>query len=106
MSTDKPTEVSKIKLKHLNSIARPDDRRGFSPLEPTADMASPLALVIYMFFVLILMQRQRGSDIESNVCIFIETLHLYKWTSQMLDIDIEKSSPLKCHAEWASHLIE
>ena len=35
--------------KNSNSIARPYDQPAFSPLEPTADMVLPLALVIYIF---------------------------------------------------------
>ena len=35
--------------KTLNSIAHPYDQPAFSPLDPTVDMASPLALAICMF---------------------------------------------------------
>ena len=34
MLADKPTELSRIMLKILNSTARPDDQRAFSPLTP------------------------------------------------------------------------
>ena len=37
-----------------------------SQLDPNVDMASPLALAIYMFVGLILMHWQQGSDIESK----------------------------------------
>ena len=37
--------------KNLNSIARPYAHRAFSPLHPTADWLSHLALAIYMFVV-------------------------------------------------------
>ena len=51
MTTDKPTELSRIKLWNLNSTARPYDQRAFSPLDPTAVWHSHLALAIYMFVV-------------------------------------------------------
>ena len=35
--------------KNLNSIALPYDQRALNPLDPTADITSPLALAIYMF---------------------------------------------------------
>ena len=49
MPADKPTELSKIKLKNLSSTARPYDQRAFSPLDPTAVWHSHLAQAIYMF---------------------------------------------------------
>ena len=36
MPADKPTELLRIKLKNLNSTARPYDHRAFSPLDTTA----------------------------------------------------------------------
>ena len=36
MPADKPTELSRIKLKNLNSTARPYDQQAFSPTDPTA----------------------------------------------------------------------
>ena len=36
MFYDKPTELSRIKLKNLNSTARPYDQQAFSPPDPTA----------------------------------------------------------------------
>ena len=36
MPADKPTELSRIKLKNLNSITRPYDQQAFSPPDPTA----------------------------------------------------------------------
>ena len=51
MPADKPTELSRIKLKNLNSTARPYDQRAFSPLDPTVSWLSHLALAIYMFVV-------------------------------------------------------
>ena len=49
MPADKPTELSRIKLK--NSTARPYDQRVFSPLDPTAIWLPHLDLAIYMFVV-------------------------------------------------------
>ena len=48
---DKPIELSRIKLKNLNSIACPHDQRAFSPLNPTAGWLSQLALAKYIFVV-------------------------------------------------------
>ena len=45
------TELSRIKLKNLNSTVRPYDEWAFSRLNFTADWLSHLALVIYMFVV-------------------------------------------------------
>ena len=36
MPADNPTKLSRIKLKNLNSTARPYDQRAFSPLDPIA----------------------------------------------------------------------
>ena len=52
MPADKPTGLSRIKLKNLNSIAHPYDQRTFIPLDPTAGWLSHLALVICMFVVI------------------------------------------------------
>ena len=51
MPADKPTELSRIKLKNLNSTARPYDQQAFRPLDLTANWLSHLALAIYMFVV-------------------------------------------------------
>ena len=51
MPADKPTELSRIKLKNLNSTARPYDQQAFSPPDPTAIWHSHLALAIYIFVV-------------------------------------------------------
>ena len=48
MPADKPTGVSRIKLKS-NSTACPYDQRAFRPLDPTVSRLSHLALAIYMF---------------------------------------------------------
>ena len=64
MPTDKPTELSRIKLKNLNSTARPYDQRAFSPLDPTAVWHSHLALAIYMFVVVNFDALAQASDIR------------------------------------------
>ena len=51
MHTDKPTELSRIKLKNLSSTAHPYDQQAFSPPDPTAIWYSHLALAIYIFVV-------------------------------------------------------
>ena len=51
MLADKPTELSRIKLKNWNSTASPYDQRAFSPLDPTVSWLSHLALAIYIFIV-------------------------------------------------------
>ena len=51
MPADKPTELSRIKLKNLNSTVRPYDQQAFSPPDLTASWLSHLALSIYMFVV-------------------------------------------------------
>ena len=64
MPTDKPAELSRIKLWNLNSTARPYDQRAFSPLDPTAVWHSHLALVIYMFVVVNFDALAQTSDIQ------------------------------------------
>ena len=51
MSADKPTELSRIKLKNLNLTARPYDQQAFNPPDPTAIWQSHLAVAIYIFVV-------------------------------------------------------
>ena len=51
MPADKPTELSRIKLKNLNSTARPYDQQAFSLPDPTAIWHSHPALAIYIFVV-------------------------------------------------------
>ena len=48
---EKPSELSKVKLKKLNSTARPYDQSAFSPLNCTAGWLSHLTLAIYMLVV-------------------------------------------------------
>ena len=64
MPTDKPTELSRIKLYNLNSTARPYDQRAFSPLDPTAVWHSHLSLAIYMFVVANCDALTQASDIR------------------------------------------
>ena len=51
MPADKPTELSRIKLKNLNLTGRPYDQQAFSPPDPTAICHSHLALAICIFVV-------------------------------------------------------
>ena len=64
MLADKPTELSRIKLKNLNSTARPDDQPAFSPLDPTVSWLSHLALAIYIFVVVNVDALAQASDIQ------------------------------------------
>ena len=76
MLADKPTELSRIKLKtwtdwaiedqakNLNSTARPYDQRAFSPLDPTVSWLSHLALAIYIFVVVNFDALTQASDIQ------------------------------------------
>ena len=64
MPADKRTELSKIKLKNLNSTARPYDQQTFSPPDPTAIWHSHLALAIYMFVVVNFDALAQASDIR------------------------------------------
>ena len=64
MPTHKPTELSRIKLKNLNSTARPYDEWAFSPLDFTAVWLSHLALAIYMFVVVNFDALAQASDIR------------------------------------------
>ena len=59
-------ELSRIKLKNLNSTARPYDQQAFSPLNFTASWISHLALVIYMFVVFIYVLWYRQAILESK----------------------------------------
>ena len=51
MPVNKPTELSRIKLKNSNSIARPYDQLAFNPLDPTAGWLPHPVLEIYVFVV-------------------------------------------------------
>ena len=64
MLADKPTELSRIKLKNLNSTACPYVQRAFSPLDPTVSWLSHLALAIYIFVVVNFDALAQASDIQ------------------------------------------
>ena len=64
MLADKPTELSRIKLKNLNLTARPYDQRAFSPLDPTVSWLSHLALAIDIFVVVNFDALAQASDIQ------------------------------------------
>ena len=64
MPADKPTELSRIKLKNLKSTARTYDQWAFSPLDPTALWHSHLALAIYRFVVVNFDALTQASDIR------------------------------------------
>ena len=51
MPADKPTELSRIKLKNLNSTARPYDQQAFSPPDTSAIWHLHLVLKIYILCV-------------------------------------------------------
>ena len=61
---DKPTELSRIKLKNLKSTACPYDQQAFSPLDLPASWLSHLALAIYMFDVVNYDALAQASDIR------------------------------------------
>ena len=69
MPADKPTELSRIKLKNLNSTARPYDQQAFSPPDPTAIRHSHLALVIYIFVVVNFDALAQASDFRITTLI-------------------------------------
>ena len=73
MPTDKPAELSRIKLWNLNSTARPYDQRASSPLDLTAIWHSHLAQAIYMFVVFNFDDLAQASDIriESRQVVFL-----------------------------------
>ena len=62
MPVDKPTELSRIRLKNLNSTARPYDQQAFSPPDPSAIWHSYLALAIYIFVVVHVDALAQASD--------------------------------------------
>ena len=72
MHADKPTELLRIKLIHLNSTARPYGLRTFSPLDPTDGWHSHLALVIDIFVVVNFDALAQASDfrIERRQVVF------------------------------------
>ena len=64
MPADKPYELSKIKLKNLNSIARPCGQRAFRQLKPPASWLSHMALAMYMFVVVDFDALAQARDIQ------------------------------------------
>ena len=67
MPADKPTELSRIKLKKsLNSTALPHDQQAFSPADPIAIWHSHLALAIYIFVVANFDALAQASDFEQT----------------------------------------
>ena len=64
MLDDKPIELKRIKLKILNSTARPYDQRAFSPLDPTVSWLAHLSLAIYIFVVVNFDALAQASDIR------------------------------------------
>ena len=73
MPTDKPTELSRIKLKNLNLTARHYDQQAFSPPDTTAIWNSHLALAIYIFVVVNFDALAQASDfrIERRQVVFL-----------------------------------
>ena len=73
MPADNPTELSRIKLKNLNSTARPFDQQAFSLPDPTAIWHSHLALAIYIFVVVNFDALAQASDfrIERRQVVFL-----------------------------------
>ena len=73
MPADKPTELSRIKLKNLNSTARPYDQQAFNPPDPTAIWHSHQALVNYTFVVVNFDALAQASDfrIERRQVVFL-----------------------------------
>ena len=73
MPADKTTELSRIKLKNLNSTACPYDQQAFSPPDPTAIWHSHLAMVIYIFVAVNFDALAQASDflIERRQVVFI-----------------------------------
>ena len=73
MPADKQTELSRIKLKNLNSTARPYDQQAFSPPDPTAIWHSHLAVAIYIFVVVNFDALAQASDfrIERRQVFFL-----------------------------------
>ena len=64
MHADKPTELSRIKLKTWTRQPVPFDQQPFSPLDPTVSWLSHLALAIYIFVVVSFDGLAQASDIQ------------------------------------------
>ena len=83
MPADKPTELSRIKLKNLNSTAPPYDQQAFSPLDLTASRLAHLALAMYMFVVVntYAWHSPRGINLSSSPCTPLYWTMKYQWHS-------------------------
>ena len=106
MLADKPTELSRIKLKtwtdwaiedqakNLNSTARPYYQRAFSPLDPTVSWLSHLALAIYIFVVVNFDALAHASDIqiERKQVVFL---------CRMQDLNLGSQTPKRQQTEWS-----
>ena len=83
MPSHKPTELSRIKLKNLNSTAHPYDEWAFSPLVFTAVWLSHLALAINMFVVVDFDALAQASDIRISFRLNLsgsgKLCHLRNW---------------------------
>ena len=66
MPAAKPTELSRIKLKNLNSTARPYDQQTFSPPEPTGIWHWHQARAIYIFVVVNFDALAQASDFSNQ----------------------------------------
>ena len=64
MAADKLIELSRIKLKNLDSTARPYDQQAFSPLDLTSNWLLHLAVALYMFVVVNFDALAQASDIQ------------------------------------------
>ena len=94
MLADKPTELTRIKLKNFNSTARPYDQRAFSPLDPTVSWLSHLALAIYIFVVVNFDALAQASDTQ------IERRHVV-FLCWMQDLNPGPQTPnCQCIAPW------
>ena len=73
MPADKPTELSRIKLKNMNSTAHTYDQQAFSQPDPTAIWHSHLALAIYIFVVVNFDALAQASDfrIKKRQVVFL-----------------------------------
>ena len=99
MLTDKPTELSRIKLYiNLNSTARPYDQRAFSPLDPTVSWLSHLALAIYIFVVNFDALAQASDiQIERRQVVFLCWMQDLDPGSQTPHDDVIKWTPFPRH---------
>ena len=73
MAADKLIELSRIKLKNLDSTACPYDQQAFSPLDLTANWLLHLAVALYMFVVVNFDALAQASDIriETRQIVFL-----------------------------------